>query len=140
MANSAAIVALAVACLGLAAPQARSDPPPAATLEGLTVQARPAPAPREVGSYVRAALVKEHGESVVRWHRPICPLVAGLTREQGEFVAERISQATLDAAAPLGKADCRPNIYVVVSAEPLAQAGLQPVRPRGPRPRGPIHR
>lgn len=56
--------------------------------------------------------------SLPRWRKPVCPLVAGLPREQGEFVLERISQAATSAEAPLGDRECQANLYVVVTSQP----------------------
>jgi hypothetical protein len=57
-------------------------------------------------------------ESLVRWHRPICPLVAGLTSEQGEFILYGVTQAAIAAGAPLGSKECQPNLHIVVVSEP----------------------
>lgn len=56
--------------------------------------------------------------SLMRWNGPICPLVLGLARSQGEYILGRISQAAHDAGAPLAGKDCHANLYVVVSAQP----------------------
>lgn len=57
-------------------------------------------------------------ESLVRWNEPICPLVAGIPAEQGEFILRGISQAARDAGAELGEEKCRPNFHVVLTPEP----------------------
>ena len=57
-------------------------------------------------------------ESLVRWNKPICPLVAGIPAEQGEFVLQRISQAARDAGAELAGEKCKPNFHVVLTPEP----------------------
>src|SRR5581483_9714833 len=57
-------------------------------------------------------------DSLERWNTPICPLVAGLSREQGEFVLQRVSQIARDAHAPLGPERCRPNLYIVITDNP----------------------
>jgi hypothetical protein len=49
---------------------------------------------------------------------PICPLVAGLSREPGEFILGRISQIAAAARAPLAAEHCKANFYVVVTPEP----------------------
>jgi hypothetical protein len=90
------------------------------TVEAVTVPGRNRSLEERVSTFVRAAVVKEIGQSLIRWRKPICPLVAGLPAEQGEFVLQRISQAADLVGAPLGGADCRPNIYVVVTHDPKA--------------------
>jgi hypothetical protein len=57
-------------------------------------------------------------ESLARWGKPICPLVAGLPRDQGEFILQRLSQAVLAAGAPLAPRNCRANFYIVLTSEP----------------------
>lgn len=110
----AAALGLVLAVLGGAA-GAQETP-----VEGLTVQGRAAPLDDRVHAYVRAAAVKEFGESLVRWRRKLCPLVAGLPKDQGEYVLARVSQVAMQAGAPLADADCKPNVYVVVTHDPKA--------------------
>lgn len=57
-------------------------------------------------------------ESLVRWRKPICPLVAGLTSQQGEYILYGVTQAAHAAGAPLGTRECQPNLYIVVASEP----------------------
>ncbi|HEY7642788.1 MAG TPA: hypothetical protein VH814_23845 [Steroidobacteraceae bacterium] len=57
-------------------------------------------------------------ESLVRWNNPICPLVAGIPANQGEFVLQRLSQAVRDVGAPLGPANCKPNFHVILTPDP----------------------
>lgn len=73
---------------------------------------------RRVNKFVAAVIVRPWDESLIRWNVPICPLVAGLPRALGEFILEHISQAALDARAPLAGTKCRPNLYVVASPVP----------------------
>jgi len=57
-------------------------------------------------------------EALQRWQTPICPLVAGLSREQGEFMLERLSQIAREVGAPLDREHCHANLVVVVTSEP----------------------
>ena len=57
-------------------------------------------------------------DSLARWGRPICPLVAGITVEQGEAVLTRLSQIAIAAKAPLAPQHCKPNFEVVVTSDP----------------------
>jgi hypothetical protein len=57
-------------------------------------------------------------ESLVRWNKPVCPLVAGIPADQGEFILHRISQAVRDAGAQLDDEECKPNFHVVLTPEP----------------------
>ncbi len=73
-------------------------------------------------AFVREIAVKPYDSSLARWEPvvPICPLVAGLPRVDGEFVLARVSQIAAAAGAPLAAEHCKPNLYVVVSADPDA--------------------
>ena len=74
---------------------------------------------REVGHFVDATIIKPRGdESLLRWDSPVCPLVAGMKRDEGEFVLERLSDAARAANAPLAGANCQANLYVIVASNP----------------------
>lgn len=105
-----------------AAPAASSawSRPPKTDLGSITIEAargRKAIRPR-VNAFVNAVLVRHWNETMLRWDVPVCPLVAGLPRQYGEYVLARISQAAVEAHAPLAVKACRPNLYVVVSNDP----------------------
>jgi hypothetical protein len=89
-------------------------------VEGVVVAGKASPIAARVNAYVRAAAVKEFGESLVRWHNDICPLIAGLPKDQGEYVLARFSQIANQTGAPLAKAKCKPNLYIVVTGDPKA--------------------
>jgi hypothetical protein len=75
---------------------------------------------REVNAFVATAIVQSHyDESLERWtYVPVCPLVAGLNKEQGEFILARLSQIAKTAGAPLAPEKCKPNLFVIVSSDP----------------------
>ncbi len=115
--------------VGLAA----ADPPPTAgpaqqtalesgksDLETVTISAqqRRELTERQVSKFVSAITLSARDESLARWSVPICPLVAGMTREAGEFVLARLSQVARDAGAPLAPEQCAPNFLVVLTSEP----------------------
>ncbi|HEY6823979.1 MAG TPA: hypothetical protein VI195_06030 [Steroidobacteraceae bacterium] len=75
---------------------------------------------REVNQFVFAVAVRYLHDSLSRWNTPVCPLVAGLPHEQGEFVLGRLSQIARSAKAPLAGEHCRGNFYVIVTPEPEA--------------------
>lgn len=91
-----------------------------AGLPGVTIQAsqeRQA-VRRRVNKFINAVVIRPWDDTLLRWNTPICPLVAGLPRTMGELILQRVSQAAVDAQAPLGEAKCRPNLYVVATAFP----------------------
>lgn len=73
-----------------------------------------------VDKFVYGITVKPFDDSIARWEReaPICPLVAGLPRDDGEFILTRLSSIALAAGAPLGQERCKPNLYVIVTSQP----------------------
>jgi hypothetical protein len=114
---------LAIPALIAAAPTYADPPPaPANTVEGVTVEGKgnPAAIRAQVRAFVDRVTVKVWGESLMRWGDPVCPLVAGLPKDQGEFILARFTAVARDAGARLAAADCKPNVYVVVTPEPEA--------------------
>ena len=70
----------------------------------------------EVDTFVSSAITRPYGDdSLLRWDHPVCPLVAGLSRQSGEFVLLRLSQIARSAHAPLGSETCKPNLFVIVA-------------------------
>jgi hypothetical protein len=66
------------------------------------------------------AAAQNGGEGLARWQLPpVCPLVSGLPREDGEFILERLSEIARQARVPLADEHCRPNLYILVSALPM---------------------
>jgi hypothetical protein len=74
----------------------------------------------QISTFVSAITAPIRGEALLRWHRPVCPAVVGLTNAQGEFMLARLSQAVTDAGAPLAPEDCAPNFLVVATQHPEA--------------------
>lgn len=52
------------------------------------------------------------------WNEPICPLIAGLPRAQGEYILARISQVATAAQAPLAREHCKANLFVLATPHP----------------------
>jgi hypothetical protein len=57
-------------------------------------------------------------DPVQLWRRPICPLVAGLPREEGEFIFDRLAALLTSIGAPRGLTGCHPNFFIIVTPEP----------------------
>jgi hypothetical protein len=99
-------------------------PAPAQRLDTITVEAarHRELVERQVRTFVGQIAVKPYESSLARWEPvvPICPLVAGLPREDGEFILARVSKIAAGAGAPLAAEHCKPNLYIVVSADPDA--------------------
>jgi hypothetical protein len=117
----AALLFLPLAALGLDAGRAGAVPHAVAKggLPGVTIEAAQEEAlRREVHRFVDAVFVRPSDETLMRWNAPICPLVAGLPKAFGEFILRRISQAAMDARAPLAGTVCRPNLFVIGTNAP----------------------
>jgi len=73
----------------------------------------------EVDTFVSSAITRPYGDdSLLRWDHPVCPLVAGMPRQAGEFALLRLSQIARSAHVPLGSETCRPNLFVIVAQNP----------------------
>lgn len=105
-----------------------ADAPPAtdskAHLDTITVEAAKEheKLERRVLNFVSGIAVARRDQSLANWQPeiPICLLVAGLPREDGEYMLTRLSQMAASAGAPLAPEHCKPNFYVVVTSEPDA--------------------
>jgi hypothetical protein len=115
--------AMALSLLSVAA----ADTPPAsgpakAAIDSTTVvgQKDRATIERDVGSFVNAIALKPGSESLARWQLqiPLCPLVAGMPKNDGEYMLSRISKIAAAAGAPLAPEHCKGNFYIIVTADP----------------------
>jgi hypothetical protein len=117
------IVSLIIVMLAYFSSGAKASEPPQThdpALDTITVEAQRerAQLEREISTYLSSILIRHHDWSHARWDSPICPLVAGLSRDKGEVMLARISESARAAAAALGPENCRPNFYIVVTSEP----------------------
>jgi hypothetical protein len=112
---ASAVVALLLSASAVAGPPVTSDQ----TLSQVTVEADRAVLGKRVFAYVSSVSHSTpRDEALRRWRVPICPLVAGLTREKGEFVLQRLSQIAQEAGAALDQENCRANLAVIVTTTP----------------------
>ncbi len=100
--------------------EATATTPGKGALDAVTVEARRErkEVEHEVNQFVFAVAVRYLHDSLSRWNTPVCPLVAGLPHEQGEFVLARLSQIATAAKAPLAGEHCKANFYVIVTPQP----------------------
>ncbi len=102
------------------APAATAAAPQASTSQALaevTVTAKRELA-RRVRKFVNQVAELENAEGLPLWKVPVCPLVSGLPQQEGEFILARVSEVARQAAVPLAGESCRPNLFVVVTADP----------------------
>jgi hypothetical protein len=134
LATSIALLVLICApAYGLADPEPKSAPPPAAATESASSQTDQLPEVTIEGR--RQALEKEahtfvgklthsrrfSAESVPRWTQPLCFLVSGLPRDRAEFVVARLSKLALSVGARLRNVGCSrtsANFLVVFTPNP----------------------
>lgn len=117
----AAALSLLAFCAHAQAPAAA---PPKPQIDTITVEAareREA-AKKQVDKFVSGIALRRYDESLADWQRevPICFLVGGLPREDGEYMLTRMSQIAALVGAPLASKDCKPNFFVVVTSDPDA--------------------
>jgi hypothetical protein len=93
------------------------------SLDGVTVTARRAELAKRVSEFVNQIAATENEEGLPRWNVPVCPLVIGLPREEGEFMVERVSEVARAAGARFGHVHCHPNLFIIVSADPKKLLG-----------------
>jgi hypothetical protein len=88
-----------------------------APTEVTVTASREALAPR-VLKFVNQIAVRQNDEGLPRWQDPVCPLITGLPRQEGEFTLGRISQIATAAKVPLAGEHCRPNLFIFVTTQP----------------------
>jgi hypothetical protein len=52
------------------------------------------------------------------WRKPICPLVAGLPRQEGQFVFDRLTDDLTAVGVSMGAVGCKPNFIVAATPQP----------------------
>jgi hypothetical protein len=92
------------------------------TLQEVTVTATRAKLAPRVRKFVNQITVQENAgvAGLARWGvPPVCPLVSGLPRQDGEFILERLSEIARAAGVPLAEEHCgRPDLYILVTSRP----------------------
>lgn len=69
-------------------------------------------------STISGGYVRSDDHPMARWRDPVCPLVAGLPHADGQFVFDRLTDDLSATNVRLGKKGCRPNFFVVATANP----------------------
>jgi len=75
---------------------------------------------QRISTFVTQVTDFRFGEGLARWQVPVCPLVAGLSRQWGEYILARVSDIGQAAGVPLAGTHCHPNLYILVSKQPEA--------------------
>ncbi len=107
------VLIVATGLMGLRVAAAQQAQQPEVTVLGERLKLAP-----RVQSFVYGITQLKNNEGLPRWNSPVCPLVTGLPREQGEFILERISEIARAAHVPLGDEDCKPNLFIFLTTHP----------------------
>jgi hypothetical protein len=114
---------------GLADPPA---PPAAALTQTPSSPPMSKQARKELERQLRSFVSNVTGsyEPVPLWRTPVCPVLAGLPRSEGEAVFAHLEGTMRALGMPLGEIGCRPNLQLIVSSQPeesiAAMAKTQP--------------
>src|SRR5271170_4067890 len=87
-----------------------------APIEQITVTAKVLK--QRVDSYiskVSGGHVNTDDHPMARWREPICPMIAGLPSEDGQFVFDRLTNDLSSTDIPLGQTGCRPNFFIIAT-------------------------
>jgi hypothetical protein len=87
------------------------------TLQEVTVTANHIELEKRVSRFVYQIATLQNGEGLARWRVPVCPIVAGVSQQAGDFTLSRISQIAREAGVPLAPEPCRPNLLVFVTPD-----------------------
>jgi hypothetical protein len=76
---------------------------------------------RQIEHFLQRVPMVNNGVALARWTDPVCPIVVGMTREQAEYVIQRLFQVARAAGAPLiDNGDCQVNVFIIATAAPTA--------------------
>lgn len=117
---SAALAVLAFADARAATDQSRAqhDSSDSDEVQEVTVTAQRATITQRVTAFVDKITKRPFEGGLTLWRSPVCPLVSGVPREDGEFVLDRISDLAHVDGIPLGGENCHPNLFILVSKQP----------------------
>ncbi len=99
-----------LACMGAGA----AEPAPQ---QEVTVTANRVELEKRVSKYIYQITKLENGEGIPRWRVPVCPLVAGIPQQEGEFTLERLSDIARTAGIRLADEHCRANLLIFVTPD-----------------------
>lgn len=89
---------------------------PSGSLPTVTIEAKQE-LERRAHRFVSSEVLQVPGESIMRWNKPICPLVVGMPRMFDDYIQDRISEIARTANAPVGGKECTTDFYVIATYE-----------------------
>ena len=72
---------------------------------------------RKISRFIHELTPAPVGGQLSRFEAPVCPAVAGLLDEQEQFIADRLRKIAAAAGLRVDRADCEPNIVVIVARD-----------------------
>lgn len=84
-----------------------------------------------VERFLSSAIVHHTDWAFARWRQPVCPIILGLLKEQGDLIVGRVSEIARQAGVPLAPAKCAANFLVIATPEPYTL--IDKWRGRNPR-------
>jgi hypothetical protein len=93
------------------------SPTPATAAQEVTVTANRIELEKKVSKFVYQIATLQNGEGMARWRVPVCPIVAGVSQQEGELTTRRIFEIARAAGVPLAEEPCHPNLLVFVTPD-----------------------
>ncbi len=105
-----------------APPQIQQDPAAggATRVDDIVVSARPLE--QQVQSFVDEVAAAPRGRNLARWDRKICIGAANFDPRYAQMLVDRVSSVALGLGLESGEPGCRPDVMIVASAQPDADA------------------
>ena len=97
--------------------QAAGKPSDTSETQEITVTANRIELEKKVSKFVYQIATLQNGEGMARWHIPVCPIVAGVLQQEGDFTVRRIFEIARTAGVPVAAEPCRPNLLVFVTPD-----------------------
>jgi len=95
----------------------------ASALPQVTVRAQREAIEKQAQTFVRkitgSAWATDADRLLGAWQMAVCPIVAGLPAAQGQFIFDRVTEVVTSVGAHAGKNGCHPNLYIVVTNQPV---------------------
>ena len=105
-----------------AAPQTFQDPAAGAATQVDDVVVNARPLEQQVQTFVDEVAVAPRGRNLARWDKKICIGAANFDARYAQMLVDRVSSVALSLGLESGEPGCRPDVMIVASAQPDADA------------------
>src|SRR5438552_6499160 len=93
--------------------------PAASALPQIQVEAQRRSVEKRVRTFVAAITPRDFADSLVRWHRGICPTIVGPSQDQSDLILNHLSAISAAAGVPIQPKSCNANLYIIESPFPV---------------------